>query len=172
MISDCHTLSHNLSLSHTLTFSLMHCIIKFCVVLYCLKGKHCFRWTKSRLTLFGRFARTNLSSSGGMQPSRSLLNTFAFTLISCYHFCIIFVQYLTLSPSTLSQTSRSFFYHFCQEHYHFANLERFLVTSLVVDLKVLLQHHLVVTHLVTLAFVIRIWPNMLILDKHYLSPKR
>ena len=70
-------------------------------------------------------------------------------------------------------SNQSFFsYHFCQEHYHFANLERFLVTSLVVDLKVLLQHHLVVTHLVTLAFVIRIWPNMLILGKYYLSPKR
>ena len=85
-----------------------------------------------------------------------------------YNICSILnvVTFIAFSNQSL------FFYHFCQEHYHFANLERFFVTSLVVDLKVLLQHHLVVTHLVTLAFVIRIWPNMLILGKYYLSPKR
>ena len=135
------------------------------------KVKHCLRWTKSRLTLFGRFARTNLSSSGGMQPSRSLLNTFALTLISCYHFCnISFILNVVTLNAFLNQ-SLFFTISFCREHYHFANLERFFVTSLVVDLKVLLQHHLVVAHLVTLAtqfvtnailFVICIWPNMLI----------
>ena len=73
-----------------------------------------------------------------------------------------------LTSSLISHSYLSFL--FCREHNHLANLEGFFVSSLVVDLKVLLQHHLVV-HLVTLAtqfvtnaihFVIRIWPNRLI----------